>query len=211
MVRKKYTPLIILPAICICLVAVLVWPKKKALAPTVNTTTVTNTVQPVVNTNSAPTSSVITFSTVDVPERDPAFDFSMQLPDTWLVEYQPTPKAINVYAPKGTGTRLGQSTVFIQYYTGTTFQFPARTLATTKKSFVSSEQSVSSYTEKAVTTVVPTNYPTWWSQQHEVIDVRSGSSAPYTFFVLHFAPTLDSATIQQLSNSFHNGLYAQPM
>lgn len=40
---------------------------------------------------------MMTFSTADLPDRDPALEFSLSIPTDWRVEYLSGPKAINVY------------------------------------------------------------------------------------------------------------------
>src|SRR5690348_12815413 len=74
------------------------WPPKKTSAPTLNNTTtniVANQPSPVVNSSHAG----VTFSTADLPDRDPAFEFSLSLPTSWRAEYVPSPKAVNIYDP----------------------------------------------------------------------------------------------------------------
>lgn len=172
------------------------WPTKKTLAPTtpVNVAVAVNVANDVdVPTNIA--SNLIGFSTADLPDRDPAFEFTAQMPSTWRVEYVASAHAINIYDSRSTGSSsLEKSVVFISYYSATIF--------TPSTSVVVKSRTETTIGGKAALTTTVQNksnvknligQPTWINLEHQVTDIRTTEANPTIFYSFAKVPNLATA------------------
>ncbi len=196
-------------AVLLAVVVWLVWPPKKSSAPTINNNTavnLTNTANTNGNTNStASGGSMITFSTVDLPDRDPALEFSVRIPRTWRVEYLSGPRAINIYDPKLAGTTLQQSQLFVQYYTAPTWRTPSNISGAVNRTVTYSQASAQTYVLSAQAVSIASNYPAWWNATRPVGEVQSGSTTPYTFLVINYNPTIAQPNKADIDATFSVG------
>lgn len=165
-------------------------------APTV--TNAENTNAPA-NANTSPNpaaAGVTTFSTLDLPDRDPAFEFTAAIPTAWAAEYVPGSQAINVYDPRGErSTSLENSKIFIRYFTATTFQ----TLTTVDilertTSTIADRPAVTYVIRKKSAAADFPSQPAWRNGEHRVTDIRSTDDNPTTFYVFAKAPDVSDET-----------------
>lgn len=178
---------------------------KTTTAPTV--TTGQNTNRNVTNANSALTnvslSGVTIFSTLDLPDRDPVYDFSAEIPSAWAVEYVAASQAITIYDPRGAGeTSLANAKIFIKYFTASNFE----TLTTVD---ILSQQATTIIGRPAMTYVIKKkstapdfpHQPTWRNVQHRVTDLRLSDASPSTFYVFAQAPDVSDSIFSTFLNS----------
>jgi len=179
------------------------WMRKPTVAPVVNNTnTVTNANQTntnPVNINTAPITDTAFFTTNDLPDRDPAFNFSARLPRPWVAEYVSSSQAINLFQPTAPGdSSLEQSQVFIKYFQASEFQ----TLTTVD---IKSRTETTINGRPAVTYVIHKkssvpdfpNQPSWRNQEHRVTDIRSTDASPSVYYVFAKSPNLDSGLFDE--------------
>lgn len=179
----------------------LLWPRTQVVAPTTNTAKV-NVNQPTSNANTS--TNTTTFSTVDLPDRDPRFSFSTHLPSGWVAEYVPGSRAIIFLDPQAGGTsNLEKTRVFVTYFEATTFQ----TLTTVE---VKSRSELSINERPAVQYVIAkksgvadfTAQPDWRNRQHQVTDIRTTSDSPTIFYAFAQAPDLPEEIFSDILRSF---------
>lgn len=207
----RHPAYIVIAVVIIGMIVWLSWPAKKTTAPTTNTvanTSIANT-NATVNTNTS-TAQTQTFSTADLPDRDPAFEFTMNIPKTWRVEYIATTKAINIYDPSLTGTAVDKSQLFIQYYVGKDFKDSSRAIDPVEDTTIANGNAVHQQNLSA-SGAASAMYPAWLVQAHQLTDIRTGTKNPYTFYSVHAAPTISNDMRSTVLNSlsFDNG--TQPM
>ncbi len=178
-------------------------PTKTSRAPTTNLNTgaATNLNSP---TNQTAPVSTITFSTVDLPDRDPNFSFTLNIPDHWLVEYREDLVAVNLYDPNLTGSTVAKSRIMVQYYSGQDFRQPTNTIAAPTQLTIAGRPA-QRYTLKASTGVEPGTVPGWWSESRQVTEVRGGASTPGVVYVFHPAPDSPAAVTDVLWQSLRIG------
>lgn len=197
---QKRTLYYVLGFIGLTVIVWLLYPTKHSTAPTLNTSATNQSAANINSTANTNTSSLntIAFSTADLPERDPAFSFTMNLPLSWRAEYSTDAKAINMYDKSVTGTSLTTSQVFIRYYTASTMKKIVAVANTNEETMLNATFTAQKYERPAVTSAIPSGYPTWWKEQHKALEVQTGSTAPYTYYTFDFHPTLSWADISSL-------------
>lgn len=177
----------------------LLYPTKRTSAPTIKTNTTTNT--SVANTNTATNTSplaTITFSTADLPERDPAYSFSLSLPVSWRAEYVAAAKAMNMYDKSIVGSSITASQMFVTYYNGSAFSSIDLIPDSSAANIKAGNQPTQTYDRVTNVPTAPSGFPSWWPQSHHVVEVKTGDAAPYTFYVFDFAPTLSWTAINNV-------------
>ncbi len=185
---------------------------RKTVAPTLNDlANVTNQSDQVTdgnqqNTNLQPITDTSLFSTNDIQDRDPNFNFSASIPSGWVVEYRSGSRAINVYDPTAAGESLTNSKFFITYYQASDFQTPDTVQVIS--------QSTSTINDHPAKTLVIqqkssapdlTDQPTWRTQQHTVIDLRASDADPAIFYSFAKAPDVSDSVFQAFVKSVQFG------
>lgn len=174
---------------------------KTSDAPTVNQNQLTNTNASQTNTsaNTNRASSVTEpFRTDDLPDRDPAFSFTADIPSAWAVEYVDGSQAINIYDPMGSGgSSLANAKIFMKYFRASSFE----TLTTVD---IISQTSTTMNGRPAVTYVIKKksavpdfpSQPSWRNDQHRVTDIRTTDASPTIFYVVAKAPDVSEAVFE---------------
>lgn len=197
------SPLVVI-GLAVVLGLVLWWliPPKTSRAPTTNLKTApANTAN--TTTNQSSPVSTITFSTVDLPDRDPNFNFTLNIPERWLVEYRDDLTAVNIYDPGLTGSTLAQSRMLVQYYTGQDFRQPTNAQSAPVRLTVAGRPA-QRYTLYSSTTAKPESVPGWWGESRTVTEVR-GASTSGVMYVFHLAPDLPASVTSTLWDSLRVG------
>lgn len=182
----------------------LLWPRHPAVAPTTNTANANNSVS-----NTSTSANTTVFSTADLPDRDSHFSFSLSLPSPWVVEYIGDSKAINFFDLAGQTQEpsLAESKVFVQYYEANDFQ--PSTYSTTPQESVIAGQPARQYQYQVPDSVQFTlapGYPVWVvTKNHQLIHVRTGQGAPYTFLVFHQSPEVADTVFATMIQSLRLG------
>lgn len=176
------------------------WPTTTQ-APTVNTANRNSSVA--TNTTNTNTALTARFSTVDLPDRDPAFDFAADIPSAWAVEYISDSQAINVYDPKGPGsTSLANSKIFMKYFRASSFETLTTVDILSQQATTISGRPSFVYTIKKKTTVVDfADQPSWRNAEHTVTDIRTTDASPTIFYVVAKAPDISEAVYQTFLTS----------
>lgn len=184
-----------------------IWPPKQSVAPTTNTANSavvnTNTTTTTVNTSTAVPAGMIVFSTTDLPDRDPAFDFTVNIPKTWRVEYVSSSTAINLYDPKAAGaTNLEKSQIFIKYFTASTFlTLTTVDIKSQTASTINGRSAMTYVIEKKPGIKDFVGQPSWRNAEHTVTDIRSTSDDPTTFYVFAKSPEVSDDLFESFLNS----------
>jgi hypothetical protein len=173
------------------------WPAKKLVAPTTNTaaTNQTNSNQSGQTNTSTTNGSMITFSTADLPDRDPAYDFTVSLPSTWRVEYLSAGKAIQVYeqsVTEGKAIRL-----FITTQTVSTLTRPTGAIGTA--TIIPADATHPERQQYTVQSSAASSRPSWWTQQHQTIIFANWTMTPASQYTFAFAPTVTASTITSIA------------
>lgn len=163
-------------------------------APTVTTDGNRN-----VSTNTAvdiPLAGVTTFSTFDLPDRDPAFNFSADIPAAWAVEYVAASQAINLYDPRGQGgNSLENSKIFVKFFTANDFlTLTTVDILSQTNGKVAGRPAVTYRIKKKVDQADFSAQPSWRNIEHRVTDIRSTDERPAVFNVFAQSPEIDTAT-----------------
>ncbi|MEK7538016.1 MAG: hypothetical protein AAB619_03535 [Patescibacteria group bacterium] len=199
--KQKY-PYILVGVVMAGLIIWIAWPTKKTVAPTVPAnTTISNTAA---NVNISATVPMTTFSTVDLPERDPAFEFTMKIPAKWRVEYLAGPTAINIYdaANSSDGSTLARSKIFVQYYTGAAFRRPDRVSGEVDRTITFNNEPAQTYIVPVSEAKPDVALPTWWNQERHVYEIQNGAVTPFTYYVLAIAPAVAEELVSEIISSF---------
>lgn len=199
--KQKY-PYIVVGVVVVGLILWIAWPTKKTVAPTVPANTTTSNTAANVNTNTMV--PMTTFSTVDLPERDPAFEFTVKIPTTWRVEYLAGSKAINIYdaANSSNGSTLATSKILFQYYTGAAFRRPDQVSGEVDRTITFNDKPAQTYIVPVSEAKPDVARPIWWNQQRHVYEMQNGAVAPYTYYVLAIAPAVAEETASEILSSF---------
>lgn len=180
------------------------WPPKKTAAPTVtvNTNTATN-VSADVDTPVDSSSNTIVFSTTDLPDRDPAFDFTAYIPKSWRVEYVADSQAINIYDPQAkASSNLEKSQIFVKYFSASSFQTLSTVDIISQASLTINNRPAIAYTIKKKSSAKNfASQPSWRNIEHRVTDIRSTDNSPTTFYVFAKAPTVGDSQFDAFLNS----------
>lgn len=198
----KFTQWALALALTAALVLVigLLWPQRPAVAPTTNTSTG--------NQNTSPTGTsgqTTVFSTADLPDRDPHFAFILNMPVSWTAEYVPASQAINFFdaTVAGDGTTMGNSQVFVQYYQADDFQ--PDTYSQNARAATVGGRSAKWFqyqVPKNVQFSLAPGYPAWVvTKTHRLVHIRTGSQAPYIFYIFHQSPELGNSIFNTLLDS----------
>lgn len=192
----------VLSAIAVVLAAVIIFmrPNQPALAPTSNTNqqTVTNTTK----TSTMP--ATVTFSTADIPERDPAFSFTMRVPDNWNVDYLSGPKRISFFDPSSSGNTLAQSQIVVSLRQLNEPAVPEIFQAQQLLSVANTNMVINRYAVslKPTVNVMPApDLPTWLFAPH-TLALLTGRASAAKRFVIEFAPGVDDAVAETILSSF---------
>lgn len=180
------------------------WPTKKSLAPTttINSSTAVNVAADVdVPTNIA--SDLIGFSTADLPDRDPAFEFTAQMPSTWRVEYVASARAINIYDSRAAGSSsLEKSVVFISYYSAMSFTpSTAVDVKSRTETTIGGRAVLTTVVQKKSGVANFSDQPTWLNLEHQVTDIRTTDASPAIFYSFAQAPSLTTAQFDAFLSS----------
>ena len=205
--KFRMTQWIILSAAVIGLIigAAFLWPHQPVIAPTTNTAhqniSLTNA-DAHVNLNTAVETTM--FSTADLPDRNAHFSFTLNIPSTWVAAYVSDSQAINFYDPQASAqtTTIAQSKVFVQYYEGQAFT--PSTDTTQSRSLTVAGLPAREYTYEAsrTTASVRPGFPEWIvTAKHIVLQLQTGTSQPYTYYVFHQRPDLATADFYDMVNS----------
>lgn len=204
--KNKHYLVIFIGVLLIGAVIWFMWPAKKTVAPTVNTTATVLSNQNVNTVVEKPVvipAGSIALSTSDLPDRDPAFDFTAAIPKNWRVEYVSSSTAINIYDPKALGsTSLEKSQIFIKYFTASNFQ----TLSTVD---IKSQTTTTINDRPAVIYVIEkksgikdfVGQPSWRNKEHRVTDIRSTDESPTTFYVFAKSPDINDEVFVSFLNT----------
>ena len=198
--NRQYS-FIIVGAVVIGLVIWFTWPTKKTMAPTVNSS---NTALVHVDQPTNIPSTMILFSTADVPDRDPAFEFTLVIPKQWRVEYLAGVKAMNFYDPAGvkTGTSLEQSQLIVQASTGIATDVPS---GFSKKEISTMTNAGVRVTEETLTATAAakkqTGLPAFMSATHPVAVFESTSGTSTIRYLASRHPNVDDPTWQSIVSS----------
>lgn len=176
--------------------AVLARPKK-IIAPTNqangNVATVNGSVnQGNANLNSSTTYPGVVFSTADLPERDPHFEFMATIPSGWVAEYLADGPAINLYNPSAAGqTTLEKSKIYVTY--------------TIRSDSLSSDRTIANHPAQVTATVnidaTEKYIPAWMSKVTQITQVQTNDTAPYTVIQFYQAPDLPDSTFDGFVSS----------
>ncbi|MBI5467191.1 MAG: hypothetical protein HY975_03180 [Candidatus Kerfeldbacteria bacterium] len=202
---KRFSPLTI--GLAALVLGGLIWwviPPKRSVAPTTNQLT-TNSATGTSNANRAGAAPTVVFSTVDLLDRDPNFSFSVAIPEHWLVEYRPAVKAINMYEAVTGQASLSLSQVFVQYYTGSSFATPTDVTGTIASSQTTAGQPMRTYRLTGNKRRASAGVPSWWSNEHTVVEVQSGEAAPYVYYQFHLQPALTPSISETLWTTLQAG------
>ncbi len=172
-------------------------------APTINTATTNRGTNQTTTTPTNTAVGVTMFSTLDLPDRDPAFSFTADVPTAWAVEYVAASQAINVYDPRGAGeTSLTNSKMFIKYFSAASFQTLTTVDILTRTELTINGRPAVTYTIKKKSSVPDfPDQPPWRNLEHRVTDIRSTDDSPTTFYVFAKAPEVSDATFDAFLNS----------
>lgn len=186
MKRKGGTFTILVALIVVGMVIVMwkFWPTKIAKAPVA-----TNVAR---NTNAKVSTGSIAFSTADLPDRDPAFDFRFAMSDTWAAEYLSGPKAIIFYEPTAHTTNLETAKLVIRL---------ATIVPSTTADHTSVVDGATVYWFKRADASAPSTLPAWVKQVHWEAWVPTTLEGQ--FDVLAQAPMPDDAILTAVVSSFH--------
>lgn len=191
-------------------VLVVVWglvTRKTTIAPTVNiqnqalNSNAANTNQ--ANTNTAPLTDTSFFSTSDLPDRDPAFNFSASLPSGWVAESVAGSQAINLYNSGAAGdSSLEKSQIFIRFFQSSEFlTLSTVTIKSRAESTINGRPAVTYVIEKKSGVADFPSQPSWRNLEHRVTDIRSSDTSPTVFYVFAKAPGLDQKTFDAFLQS----------
>lgn len=141
------------------------------------------------NTNDEPAATK-SFSTADLPNRDPAFDFSASIPPEWAVEYVAGSQAVNLYDPNAAGEgNLQKSKIFIKYFRASSFlTLQTVDIKSRTETTINGRPAVTYVIEKKAGVADFPSQPSWRNTEHRVTDIRSTDASPTVFYVFAKAP-----------------------
>lgn len=173
-------------------------PSHPTLAPTKNANTISAT-----NLNTVAPLSTLLFSTADLPDRDPAFEFSIQVLPSWRAEYNKKAKAINLYEATD-GSTFDDARLWIT---------PATSAEVKKSAFAAGRLSTELIGQTTATvyqlrldqgTTLPANAnePAFLRADHRLVMIEDAKSSPARFYAVAVAPTVDPGTLTLILRSF---------
>jgi len=176
---------------------------KISQAPTINNTNQNSAGSTNENVDTNTEAQTVDFSTLDLADRDPKFNFTAQVPEGWVAEYIPSTKAINFYQPSDTGATLEDSVIYMTYYENDNVVIPTtdyqvetgQTISLSKYPTTSME-----VTLKSDRTVVA-DQPTWLASRHLLVDVNWTTTKPIMFYRFAKSPTLSNTVFTNFLQS----------
>lgn len=185
----KLTLVVAATGLILLTVMVIFWPRHPAIAPKINSSLTANTNSPFGDTK--------IFSTADLPDRDPHFSFTVAVPSIWAAEYVADSKGVNFFesASATSEPSLAQSKVFVQFYQSHDFQPPATSDGTTPQQLTLAGYSALKYSEAGKSNA---SQPSWYTQPHQVIVIRSSSDQLATFYIFAQSPDLSDRDFQKI-------------
>ncbi|MBI2984422.1 MAG: hypothetical protein HYY50_02260 [Candidatus Kerfeldbacteria bacterium] len=175
--------------------------QRQTIAPTVNNRpqSINQSTTSIGNDNQQP--SVTTpFSTNDLPDRDPAFDFSAALPLGWAAQYVEVSRAINFFDPRATGTGpIEQSRIFVTSEEGVDFPRASGPGSSQRRQLsVGGRQAVEFERQGETATA---GQPTWLAPAHPVVEIRITQGHPTRYYIFARAPDLPTDTFEAFLRS----------
>lgn len=174
---------------------------RRTIAPTTNSdgnlnVTTSNSATGNTNTQDEILTDTSFFSTNDLPDRDPVFNFSASLPNDWAVETVQGSHAINLYDPAANSdTTLEQSQIFVKYFQASDFETLTTVDVLSRTETTVNNRPAVTYTIRKKSGVADfADQPSWRNVEHEVTDIRSTDGSPTIFYVFAKNPDLSEAT-----------------
>lgn len=179
----------------VALVGVVLIGPKKIVAPTNQANSNVSVINSPTNqglVNTDPAYPGVVFSTADLPDRDPHFEFMVTIPSGWVAEYLAAGPAINFYIPTGAGkTTIEKSRIFVTF--------------TTPDTPLSGSLKISGLTaqEAEATNIKVGNKakPSWLIGSKQITEVQTTTAAPYTIVQFSPAPDLPNTVFDGFLNS----------
>lgn len=134
---------------------------------------------------------------------DARFQFSVEIPFSWEVEFVDAIDSLNIYDPAFEADSIReQSQIFIRFFEASAFL----TLATVdilarESTMVNGHDAVRYEIQKKSDVADFSHQPSWRNTQHKLVDVRFSSSNPTTFFVFAYHPKLDESVFETFMGS----------
>ena len=138
------------------------------------------------------TSKTLTASTITGTA--PEFQFSGDIPASWVAEAIPAIEAINIFDPQAPGgANIEKSQIFIRHFSGSDFlTLQTVTIHERETLTVASRPAVRYVIEKKAGVANFASQPLWRNLRHTVTDVRVSDANPSVFYVIAARPDGDA-------------------
>lgn len=196
MVKRTPLILIILAVLAVVAMVAFIFRPRASIAPTVNTAVGQNVNAPVPansNTNSV-TKQTISFATADLPDRDPHFNFTAEIPKAWQVDTAGAGQSLNFLDAKLTGSRVDRSKVWVDFYTANGYQPLPVAVRPSVKTATVAKHAAETYVVPAGTAITSAaGKPSWWRNARTVTEIQATTDLPHIMYVFNFAPTMSES------------------